>query len=398
MKPSVFKQLSAVAVVGRELKPSPRIWNNSILEHKGKLWMSYRYHLKEEGGRCALAIVQLNEKFQPVGSSQHLAFSGPTGKEHHEDGRLFYFKGEPHISFTEMRGYIAGVDYTCVIRYARLKLRGNRWQICDVYQPRYGKNDGSAKEKNWAFFEYNGKLATVYSTGPEHVVVTLKGERVVDEFKTPGPKWPWGEPRGGTPPILLKDGTYLSIFHSSIAGEQPPNFSRYYGGAYLFDGEPPFTPIRVSTRPIMAGSEEDGHRVDPRYTAGWKPYVTFPCGLVERGEELICALGVNDWCAAIARIPKADLFLGAADGSDFEPRYFYSQNGSLPVSIIDTDMRAKQLDWNVPRSSAVGAAPGFMRCDNPREAQEVSEWNGVTEISEEEYHRGLRSRTALVFQ
>jgi hypothetical protein len=398
MKPSIFKQLSATAVNGREMKPSPRHWNNSILQYKGKLWMSYRYHLKDQGGRCALAIVELDAKFRPRGSSQQLSLSGPTGNEHHEDGRLFLFRGEPHISFTEMRGYKPGVDYTCVIRYAKLKLRGNRWQVQDVYQPRYGNNDGSAKEKNWGFFDYDGQLAVVYSPGPEHKVLFLEGERVIQTFTSNGPSWHWGQPRGGSSPTLQKDGTFISFFHSSIATEEPPHFVRYYGAAYSFEAKPPFAPVMISTRPLMAGSEEDGHQVDPRYVAGWKPYVVFPCGHRDMGSHFNVALGVNDWQCAIATIAKDALFLGSADGSDIAPRYFSAANGSMPVRIIGTDMRIKLLDWTVPRPNSFGSAEGIMRVEDPREAQEVSEWPGVAEIDADAYNLKMRHRLQTAFR
>ncbi|MBU2072778.1 MAG: hypothetical protein KKA68_21295, partial [Gammaproteobacteria bacterium] len=153
MKPSLFEQLQAVAIDPTKLKPSPRHWNCGMLRYKNRLWLSYRYHLKQHAGRIATAIVEIDQKtFQPIGKSQWLKFSGPTGDEHHEDARLFMFRDEPHISFTEMRGYKPGVDYTSVMKYAKLKLRGCKWEVEKVFHPRFGVNDGRAKEKNWVFF------------------------------------------------------------------------------------------------------------------------------------------------------------------------------------------------------------------------------------------------------
>lgn len=396
MKPSIFKQLPAVAVVGRELKESPRHWNCGLLRYKDKLWMSYRYHLKEHGGRCATAIVELHPRtFNPVGISQHLALSGPTGNEHHEDARLFFFKGEPHISYTEMRGYKPGVDYTCVIRYARLKLRGNRWQVVDVFQPRWSSNDGRAKEKNWTFFEYQEKLHAVYASGPKHIVIRLEGERVEERFITDGAQWSWGPMRGGTPPLLQPDGTFLSIFHSSLPTEVAPHYVRYYAGAYTFEGKPPFTPLMISSRPIMAGSEEDGHQVDPRYVAGWKPYVVFPCGLVPEESDFLVSLGVNDWQCCVGRLSHTQFHLFAADGSERQARYFRRENGSMPVKIVDGEQRIKFLPWLQPRSSGVTVGAGFMMLDDAREAQEVSEAPGVREITETEYREETRQRVPV---
>lgn len=397
MKPSIFKQVAAVPVTGRELKESPRHWNCGLLRYKDKLWMSYRYHLKNAGGRCATAIVELSPTtYQPISVSQHLALSGPTGDEHHEDARLFIFRGEPHISFTEMRGYKPGVDYTCVIRYAKLKLRGNRWIVVDVFQPRWASNDGRGKEKNWVFFEHEGILHAVYSGGPNQIVLSLDGERIVDTYTQPGAVWSWGTVRGGTTPIMQPDGTFLTIFHSSLPTEMPPHFVRYYAGAYTFSAKPPFTPIRVSMKPLMAGSEEDGHQVDPRYVAGWKPYVVFPCGIVSDGDRYLISIGVNDWQCAIAQMRSDQFHLMAADGSEKPVRYFRRENGSVPVRILGLDMRTRYLPWNRPRASGVVAGAGFMACDDARDAQEVSEHPGVEEITSGEYE--VQNRTAHTFR
>jgi hypothetical protein len=106
VKPSLFRQVEAVKIEGREMLPSPRHWNCGLIRYKDRLWLSYRFHLKEHAGRCATAIVQLDDKtLQPVGRSDHLLLSGPVGTEHHEDARLFLFKGEVYLSYTEMRGH-----------------------------------------------------------------------------------------------------------------------------------------------------------------------------------------------------------------------------------------------------------------------------------------------------
>lgn len=396
-KPSIYRQISAVPVVGRELKESPRHWNCGLIRYKEKLWMAYRYHVKEAAGRCATAIVELNQKtFQPMGVSQHLALSGPTGTEHHEDARLFIFRGEVHLSYTEMRGYKPGVDYTCVMRYAKLKLRGNRWLVVDVFQPRWSSNDGRAKEKNWVFFECDEQLHAVYSGSPQHVVVRLDGERVEERFMSEGPRWSWGSVRGGTPPIRMPDGTFLSVFHSSLPTEVPPHFVRYYGAAYTFEGKAPFTPLKISARPVMSGSEEDGHQVDPRYVEGWKPYVVFPCGLVDNGSEYLVSFGVNDWQCAVGKVKLEQFQLIAADGTERKKRYFRRENGSMPVKIVDAEQRVKFVPWLQPRSSGVTVGAGFMECDDPREAQEVAESHGVVEIEEVQFQKETRQRVTAM--
>ncbi len=391
-KKSLYAQLDAVAVPSRNLKPSPRHWNPGLLRYRGKLWLAYRYHRKETpDARCGIAVTEIDPTtFEPIGQSSRLAFSGPSGTEHHEDCRLFLFRGEPMISFTEMNGYIPGHDYTCVMKYAKLKLTGVRWSVEDEWQPVYGNNAGYSKEKNWIFFEHAEELYCIYSGAPKHIVLKLNGEKVVQEFVTEGPDWQWGHFRGGTPPADLGDGRMMSIFHSSLATEVPPHFVRYYGGAYTFESKPPFRPLQISQMPLMAGSEEDGHKVDPRYVQGWKPFVVFPCGLVPDGTDWLCSLGVNDWQCAVARIKPEHLKLGAADGSDFTPRYYRAANGTIPVKYVNGQQKPEFLHWTIIRRRGVCAVgQGIMKVIQARAASEVLEHPDVEEITQQDFDRML---------
>ncbi len=389
MKPSLYKQAEAYPVPAPLLRTSPRHWNPGLLHYRGKLWLGYRFHRKEAKQRCGIAMCPLDasRRFEPTESSQLLKFVGPTGVEHHEDCRLFMFRGEPHISYTEMRGYRPGIDYTCIVKYARLALDAKgRWSVVEEFQPLYGLNAGFAKEKNWVFFEHDNRLFCIYSSQPDHVVIEIDGDRVVGEKHiTPGPVWHWGAMRGGTPPVLVGD-KFVCVFHSSLATETAPHYVRYYAGAYAFEAKPPFRITEISETPILAGSEEDGHQVDPRYVDGWKPYVVFPCGLAKDGEKFLVSLGVNDWQCAIARLSTEEFRLGAADGTSFKPRYFKVPNGTLPIKFKDQSGRLQFLQWRVFRPGRNGmAGAGYLRLMNAREASEAQEHEGATEITENEY-------------
>jgi predicted GH43/DUF377 family glycosyl hydrolase len=389
VKPSLFTQLDAVAINAALLKDSPRCWNCGMFRHRERLWLAYRYHLQEPCSRCAVAICELDAKtLQPCGKSQQVQL-GKSKIAHYEDPRLFEVAGVPYISYTEMSSYEPGKDYRCVMKYSQLKLTSGRWSVVESWQPRYGLNDGKNREKNWVFFDYEGAIHAVYAGRPNHLVLRLNGEQVVTTYDAPGAMWHFGAFRGGTPPVKQADGTMLSIFHSSLPTEIAPHYIRYYAAAYTFEGEPPFAPLRISTRPLMVGSEEDGHRVDPRYVAGWKPYVVFPCGLVPDGPNWLVSLGVNDWACAVARIKADGLHLGAANGSDIPPRYFSADNGSMPVPIRGEDGLPRHLHWTVVRGRVGRTGTGYMKCANPMEAQAVAEMAGVTEIKYADWDRAL---------
>lgn len=397
-KKSVFAQLEVCAVPPHNLLPSPRYQNPGLLRHAGRLWLAYRYHRMETPTkRSGIGIVEIDERGNAIGKSQHLSFANPTDSEHHEDCRLFMFGGEPFISATMMTGYKPGINYTCVMLYARLKFSRNKWSVVQEWQPRYGNNNGFSKEKNWVFFEHEKKLMCIYATDPEHVVLEIEGDQVVREHKSPGPAWQWGHVRGGTPPVDLGDGRMLCIFHSSIPTETPPHYVRYYAAAYTLEKKAPFRILQISERPILAGSEEDGHRVDPRYTEGWKPYVVFPCGLVADRNGWLMSLGINDWQCAIARLRPEQLLLGAPDGSSFTPRFFRTNNGTLPVRYVDGRQKPVFIHWDIiPNRRGTSAGAGYMRAATSREAVEVSEVPGVTEVSAEDYRRAMKQREALL--
>lgn len=373
--------------------PSPRHWNCGLLRYADKLWLCYRFHRMDAGGRCGTAIVELNDRLEPVGKSQHLNFSGATGTEHFEDARLFMFLGKPHISYNMMQGYRPGFDYTCVMKYAQLKYQKGRWEIVDEWQPRHGQNNGIGKEKNWMFFEWERGLYCVYASTPEHVVLRLDGEKVIGEHRTRGPQWHWGVVRGGTPPIIW-NGKFISVFHSSLPTEVAPHFVRYFAGAYTFEANPPFRPVEISESPLLAGSEEDGHRVDPRYVEGWKPFVVFPCGMVEAGtDQWLVSLGINDWQSAVAKISRQKLRLGAADGSSFRPQYFRVPNGSIPVKFSDHTGSQQFLHWEIFKPARHGMPGiGYLKAGSPREAAETAEHPGVESIDEQSYEMARRLR------
>jgi predicted GH43/DUF377 family glycosyl hydrolase len=392
-KPSLFRQVDAVNIDPKCLMKSPRHWNAGLLEYDGGLWLAYRYHRNTPDSRCGIALCEIDRKtLRAKPGSQHLDLDDGEEGSHHEDPRLFMFQGHPHISYTEMSNYQPGVDYACCMKYARLTLKKGRWKAAEIFHPNYGHNSGTSREKNWVFFESAGKLHCVYQDAPDRIVLRLEGAEVVEEWGHSAPVWSWGPVRGGTPPVPHGD-ELIAFFHSSMATEHVPHHVRYYAGAYTMEKVAPFRVTAISERPLMTGSESDGHRVDPRYTAGWKPFVVFPCGCVPEKNRFLVSLGVNDWCVAIAKIKSEQLHLGPADGSAFTDRFFRTANGSFGVRISDDSGKMNLVEWLVPRQGLVGmAGQGYLRVSNPRNAEELLAERGVTEIPPAEYEAITRVR------
>ena len=405
MRPTITKQLFARFVDPRQLKPSPRNYNPSICELNGRTWMAYRSHRMERDGRCGIALCELvvgPDLELTVKSSHWLPLGGATGHEHHEDPRLFLFRGKLHVAYSETT-FPRGRPYIAVQKYARLEHSSSGWKVAEVFRPRYGDNHAERMEKNWQFFDVGGRLHAIYaaaallapdSTGmnandrapaprPEHIVIELDGDRVVREHRTPGVTWPWGEIRGGTPPLRVGD-RWLTFFHSSTPAAEGA-WRRYWMGAYYLNDD--FTVTSITKRPIAGGSEDDDHGHDPRTESSWKPYVVFPGGAIATPLGYLVAMGINDWRIAIGYV-SLDPAKFAMPGAPLPPRFFHTKNGARPVRMMQLDRTPVWLDWE-RKPSQIGGAPGFAKIEDPWMAEEISLLPGVTEVSSEQFARRI---------
>lgn len=174
------------------------------------------------------------------------------------------------------------------------------------FDPVYGNNYAQAMvndghEKNWLYFVHDNAPHVVYSANP-HVVVRLNGrlekeqEYVTNEFN---PLWKFGEVRGGSNPILA-DGLYWTFFHSSLPWINKKR--RYYMGAYAFEAKAPFRIVRMTTMPILTGTNQEDW---------WPglPAVVFPCGAFfdSAKNQFVISYGINDVDCGYLRLPLSDL-------------------------------------------------------------------------------------------
>jgi len=376
MRPSIIKQADARFIDPGLLKRSPRNYNPGLCEFNGRVWMAYRSHRMDRDGLCGVAICEMVDG--PL-QSQWLNLGGATGHEHHEDPRLFIFAGQLHVAYSETF-CPKGRPYVAVQKYARLEYSKGTWRVAEVFRPRYGNNHADLMEKNWQFFEQDGKLHAIYSAEPEHVVIQLNGDEVVKEFRTPAIRWSFGEIRGGSPPIRinLEGQAWLTFFHSSTP-TQEGTWRRYWMGAYLFDEE--FRVTAITRRPIAGGSEEDDHGRDPRTRSSWKPHVVFPGGAIHgEGLEHVVAVGVNDWRIALVKVPFR-LFDYCAPGTNMTcRRFFWTANGQRPLKLMQLDRTPYWVEW-MRKPSQIGGADGVTMIEDPWLAEEMSHMTGIYEVA-----------------
>lgn len=166
------------------------------------------------------------------------------------------------------------------------------------------------REKNWVPFEYNSSLLLAYSLTPHLILYPIYGTGSCKTVATTmgSIQWEWGEPRGGTPGILVGN-EYLAFFHSSkelaTTHSEGKNILHYFMGAYTFSCEPPFAITKISPEPIVGKNFYKGAIYKPY----WKPVrVVFPCGFLCDDKYIWVAYGRQDHEVWIAKLDKKGLF------------------------------------------------------------------------------------------
>ena len=291
--PAVTEQVETLPLDTSSLPPFA--YNPSICKVNGKLCLSYRYHFDGDA-RTRLGIATIVDG--AATNPKDLEFSTPAKGNSMEDARLFRFHGETSVSWVEST-LEAGKLPRCVVKYGHFE---SGHKVGRSFQVKGGSNDGTSMEKNWAFFESEENLFSIYASQPGQVVLQIQGETIINEYKTPEARWPYGVIRGGN--IVPYDGKLLRFFHSRTdlgLGRLEP---RYYVGACLMDAKPPFKVLAISKKPIIYGSELLRYPIHH-----FKENVVFPCGAMVDGDAFILSLGINDSACLLAKIKPVALNL-----------------------------------------------------------------------------------------
>jgi predicted GH43/DUF377 family glycosyl hydrolase len=386
MTASVFAQgVPVLEIESGTLMPSPRNYNPSIVEFEGRRLMAYRTHRADDGFRSRLAICEMDDYGRAKGN-QWLDLSPPGKTVSLEDPRLFTFRGKLHVSFTEARYYGPGKPYTCQMKYARLGRKLGQWQAERIFIPNYGDNAGNRLEKNWLFFESGNALHAIYHAEP-HVVLRFaaNGEDVEEATQSrSGLTWPWGKVSGGTPPVPAGEGRMITFFHSFLPHLISPHWRRYFSGAYVFEAVAPWRIVACSQRPLLIGSEADGHGLDPLGST-WAPFVVFPGGAIKVKKGWLVSYGINDYRSAI--VEHRELALGEPDElQHWGPKYYRTGNGSKPVREWRNKGDAGGAVFHrwTPVPGPAGSCAGVMKVWSPAMAMllagEVADLEEITEL------------------
>jgi hypothetical protein len=289
-KQCVYK--SVTPVMRREPSVNGYGYNMSMMAVGNNLWKTYRYH-PAKSWRTELVLMREGHEFPIKVPAQY-------AKHSIEDGRLFMFRGRPHISLTVARSRLPGMNFDpCIQAYGELLPDGAimHWQ-----EPKIGKNDWTGQEKNWTFWDYNGTLHITYAHAPAHVVYALESGRVKHEYRTPVPTCDFGDPRGGTQRVEYK-GQWLKFFHANQINLKSDAKQNYHVGAMLIEPSPPFRITKISSHPVVSGNE----LWSP--APHWKPKCKLVYGVIDNAPGWDISLGSNDCECQIAHIWEENLAL-----------------------------------------------------------------------------------------
>ena len=272
-------------------------FNPSLLVWEGKLVMIYRYmdrifpinksapqfHISPS--RLAVAI--LNPTTFEVESNK--PFTLPKEFEcYAEDPRLFEHNGSVYLMFNGSNSIkIAKLDSSLDVIWVKK-------------MPKY-----RGCEKNWSPYSYNGKLYIIYSWSPFEVWL-LDNELNIKSRKQYSNNlgWKWGEVRGGTPPLLLRNSYFISFFHSFyLYPYRDIHDERVYVSGYIQFDPDSLKIVSLSNDPVLEPDWNTNHN-----GATLSP-VIFPCGLVGYGPSLIISSGLNDENCVISTITYRELLL-----------------------------------------------------------------------------------------
>lgn len=147
-------------------------------------------------------------------------------------------------------------------------------------------------------------LFCIWQMYPEHIVLQLdESGSVLKEHKTTPPPCSFGTPRGGTGPLPYK-GEWIRFCHALQINDRSDQYWTYHLAAILMEPQPPFAITKISSHPIMTGTEQYFHG-NPR----WKPRVLIPYGAVRYGDGWRVSVGVNDSACGMVDIKEQHLNL-----------------------------------------------------------------------------------------
>ncbi|MBM3184653.1 MAG: hypothetical protein FJZ64_05045, partial [Chlamydiae bacterium] len=284
----------------------PDAFNPSILRWQGKLLMCFRTYHPETRSTHHIALVHLNEEFEPIDSPRFLQFRS-------EDIFCLQKRQDPRLVTVENRLFLiynnSIHDEVRRMLIAEVRQEEDRFIVDSSECLLHFEGEQEIRsEKNWVPFDYEGNLHLAYSILPHKILSPIPGMNACATIASTlaSIKWNYGVLRGGTPALLLGE-EYLAFFHScksmKTQHSQGKTIPHYFIGAYTFSAKPPFAIQKISKEPIVGPLFYHG----PAYKT-WKPLrVVFPGGYVANENFIWILYGRQDHEIWVVKLDKKGL-------------------------------------------------------------------------------------------
>lgn len=254
----------------------PGAFNPGLIEWRGKLLATAR-----QGS--GILLLELDPETYAAKWTRKLDLTHKEYARGEEDARLFVHAGKLHLAFTAYHR----ADGPSSQMFARLR---DNFTVEAIWCPDYPHR--AAWEKNWATFEHDGTLYSIYAIAPHHVILRHENYAAERLHVTRCPiNFERHKLRGGASPVRVGDEYYHWCHtHRVINGK------KVYGlGLYTFESREPFAVKRFIPALVMSANG-NAYAQSPWATSATAEghRVIFPVGALKRGGEWIVSAGVRD--------------------------------------------------------------------------------------------------------
>jgi FkbM family methyltransferase len=271
-----------------------------------------RYAVPPQPGAGSIWVVRVDATMRPLGMPVPVIGNGTDPRVIRVGKRVLIF-----YAIIEHDG--EGVINGSFVALAEFVVAGDKWIEAGSFQLPKRPIEMDAPEgaqhnweKNWVPFaldrsaadkapEANFRVGLIYSHDP-WTVITLavepdKPRRFETMHRSPGMQWDYGTIRGGTPPVPYDDTHLVTFFHAAqLSGSR----NIYSVGACVFLARPPYTPVLMTTEPLLMAPYRSG-----ALRFGWRfaGSVVFPLGVerIAEGYRLLSGLDDGEIAAFLVR-------------------------------------------------------------------------------------------------
>lgn len=303
--------------------PDSRGFHGSVIRHGEKYICIYHNSENHRLASCFLNLdSELNFKFIEGTHTENLGISK------YIDPRIIKYKDAYYVSLSSFTGVSPEKIFLFSLNVDDKITIGQQVSTFNYIKEFKGYNANS-REKNWIPWQHDGKFLYTYSLNPHRILEVDMNEAglatLISEISWKGNIWweneKWVEPkyRLNCPPVLLPDGTYLSVFHTMrftgemvntklrrLRGKPAPmqlgTVPSYWTGFFQFEGKFPFRVLKISESPFMQYDFPlpAGWPFHPRPSGG-NPFYPFSMMLLDG--KIIMVGGSNEIAIAHCSIP-----------------------------------------------------------------------------------------------